>query len=74
MTILRNGKVTESDVNIMFEIINHRYLNNKSIIISSELFQEDLLKFDEAIGSRIIEMCKGRIVEIRGIENNYRLN
>ena len=74
MTILRNGKVTESDVNIMFEIINHRYLNNKSIIISSELFQEDLLKFDEAIGSRIIEMCKCRIVEIRGIENNYRLN
>lgn len=67
------GKVTEADINIMFEIINHRYLNGKPIIISSELLQEDLLKFDEAIGSRIIEMCKGRIVEIRGIENNYRL-
>ena len=72
--ILLNGKVTEADINIMFEIINHRYLNGKPLIISSELFQEDLLKFDEAIGSRIIEMCKGRIVEIRGIENNYRLN
>lgn len=72
--ILLNGKVTEADINIMFEIINYRYLNGKPIIISSELFQEDLLKFDEAIGSRIIEMCKGRIVEIRGIENNYRLS
>lgn len=67
------GKITESDINIMFEIINYRYLNLKPIIISSELTQSRLLDFDEAVGSRIIEMCKGRITEIIGIENNYRL-
>lgn len=68
------GKTTESDINIMFEIINYRYLNNKPIILSSELTQNRLLDFDEAIGSRIIEMSKGKIVETKGIENNYRLN
>lgn len=67
------GKTTESDVNIMFEIINYRYLNSKPIIISSELTINKLLDFDEAVGSRIIEMCKGRTVEIIGIDNNYRL-
>lgn len=71
--ILQNGKTTESDINIMFEIINYRYLNSKAIIVSSELTQDRLLDFDEAVGSRIIEMCKGRISEIEGIENNYRL-
>lgn len=67
------GKITESDINIMFEIINYRYLNAKPIILSSELIQNRLLDFDEAVGSRIIEMCKGRIAEVEGIENNYRL-
>lgn len=57
----------------MFEIINYRYLNSKAIIVSSELTQNRLLDFDEAVGSRIIEMCKGRIGEVTGIENNYRL-
>lgn len=57
----------------MFEIINYRYLNSKAIIVSSELTQDRLLDFDEAIGSRIIEMCKSRIGEAIGIENNYRL-
>ena len=71
--ILLNGKTTESDINIMFEIINYRYLNSKAIIISSELTQDRLLDFDEAVGSRIIEMCKNRISEVAGIENNYRL-
>lgn len=68
------GKTTESDTNIMFEIINFRYLNRKPIILSSELLQDDLLDFDEAVGSRLIEMAKGRIIEAKGIENNYRIN
>ena len=67
------GKTTESDINIMFEIINYRYLNSKPIIVSSEMTQDKLLDFDEAVGSRIIEMARGRIGEVIGIENNYRL-
>jgi DNA replication protein DnaC len=70
---LFKGKITESDINIMFEIVNHRYLKNMPIIISSEFPAEKLLDFDEAIGSRILEMCRNYTVEITGRENNYRL-
>lgn len=70
---LFKGKITESDINIMFEIINHRYLNNLPIIVSSEYAADKLLDFDEAVGSRILQMCKGYTVQIEGRENNYRL-
>lgn len=68
------GKVTEADKNIMFEIINYRYINHLPLIISSEYGLNDLLNYDEAIGSRIYEMCKDYIVETaKDIKNNYRL-
>jgi DNA replication protein DnaC len=70
---LYKGKLTESDINITFEIINYRYMKNLPMIISSEFTIEKLLYFDEGIGSRILEMCKNFIVEIQGKENNYRL-
>ena len=70
---LFKGKKTESDLNIMFEIINHRYLKNMPMIISSELLIDDLIEFDEATGSRIVEMCRGRILELTGKDMNYRL-
>lgn len=70
---LFKGKVTESDINIMFEIINHRYLNYLPIIVSTEFTMERMLNFDEAVGSRIYEMCKDYTVQIEGKENNYRL-
>ncbi len=70
---LYKGKVNETDVNIMFELINYRYLNRLPIIVSTEFTVERLLAFDEAIGSRLYEMSKGYIVEIKGTENNYRL-
>ncbi|MBR1744375.1 MAG: ATP-binding protein [Lachnospiraceae bacterium] len=71
---LLKGRLTESDVNIMYEIVNYRYMNNMPIIISTEKEPNDLLVFDEAIGSRIIEMCRGNIIQFRGKELNYRLN
>lgn len=70
---LYKGKVNETDVNIMFELINYRYLNHLPIIVSTEFTVEKLLSFDEAIGSRIYEMSKNYIVEIEGTQNNYRL-
>ena len=70
---LFKGKITDSDINIMFELINHRYFNNLPIIISSELSVSRLLGVDEALGSRLIEMTKGRVVELRGRELNYRM-
>ncbi|SFA70692.1 DNA replication protein DnaC [Clostridium frigidicarnis] len=70
---LYKGKINESDINIMFEIINYRYLNRLPIIVSSEFVMERMLNFDEGIGSRIYQMCKDYIIEIEGKENNYRL-
>ena len=70
---LFKGNVNKADINIMFEIINHRYINKLPIIVSTEYLVEEMLSFDEAIGSRIYEMSKDFIVEIRGKENNYRL-
>lgn len=71
---LLKGKLTETDINIMYEIVNYRYMNNMPIIISTEKAPKDLLVFDEAIGSRIIEMCRGNIVQLQGKELNYRLS
>lgn len=71
---LFKGKINESDINIMFEIINYRYLNHLPMIINSEFEIEKLLYFDEAIGSRIYEMCKDFMVEIKKDQrNNFRL-
>lgn len=70
---LLKGRLTETDVNIMYEIINYRYMNNLPIIISTEKSLEELLDFDEAVGSRMIEMCRGNIVTLQGKNLNYRL-
>ena len=67
------GKTTEADVNIVYEIVNHRYNNRLSIILSTEKNLDDLIRFDEAIASRLIEMCRGHIVVFKGSNLNYRL-
>jgi DNA replication protein DnaC len=71
---LFKGKINESDINIIFEIINYRYLNFLPIIVSSEFSVDKLLVFDEGVGSRVYEMAKDYVVEIeKDISNNYRL-
>lgn len=70
---LFKGKLTDTDKNIMFEILNSRYLAHLPIIVSSEFSIDRLIDFDEAIGSRIVEMCKDYIFQFEGQENNYRL-
>lgn len=71
---LLKGRLTDTDINIMYEIVNYRYMNNMPIIISAEKTPNELLAFDEAIGSRLIEMCRGNIIQFHGKELNYRLN
>jgi DNA replication protein DnaC len=71
---LFKGKINDSDINVMFEIINYRYLNFLPIVVSSEFSIDKLLNFDEGVGSRIYEMAKDYVVEIeQDIRNNYRL-
>lgn len=70
---LFKGKINESDVNIMYELVNHRYLKRLPIIVSTEMTQQQLLNIDEALGSRIIEMCKGNIITFKNDVPNHRL-
>lgn len=63
------------DLNLAFELINHRYGNRNLItIISCEHFIDDLMSFDEAIASRIYQRSKGFASPIeRKLERNYRM-
>lgn len=70
---LLKGRLTEADLNILYELVNYRYMHNKPMVISTEKTPESLVDFDEAVGSRILEMCRGNIVIFRGQELNYRL-
>jgi len=67
------GRLTEADINILYEIINYRYMNYLPVIVSTEKSVQEILAFDQAIGSRIIEMCHGGIVEFKGEKLNHRL-
>ena len=71
---LLKGRLTDADINIMYEIVNYRYMNNLPVIISTEKTPNELIEFDEAIGSRLLEMCRGNIIHLHGKELNYRLN
>lgn len=70
---LFKGSITKSDINIMFEIVNFRYFNYLPVIVSCEREVEELLDIDEAVGSRLIEMSKGSVVEFKGRKLNYRV-
>lgn len=70
------GNVDKEELEIIYEIINHRYNSskNKSVIITTELDLPKLLQVDEALGSRLVEMCKEYIIEFNeGYDNNFRL-
>lgn len=49
--------VTATDLQIMFQLINGRYINKKSTLFSSEYSLMNMIAIDEAIGTRIFEMC-----------------
>lgn len=64
---------TVGDVNIAFEIINHRYNDtDKLTIISTERSVGQLLEIDEAVGSRIYERSTGFYLPLEG-KRNWRL-
>lgn len=64
---------TDSDIRIMMEIINYRYINYLPTMISSELFIDDLINVDMALGGRIKEMTEKFLFQVVGVENNYRM-
>jgi len=65
---------TVADINLAFELINHRYITRLPTLISSERTPMELLEIDEATGSRIIEMAGQRVFCIeKNRSRNYRL-
>lgn len=57
-----------------FAVVNYRYMNNKPLLVSSERDIDQMCDIDEAIGSRINEMCRDfRVILRGGKEFNYRL-
>ena len=65
--------MTDADLNYIFQIINQRYLNQLPFICSSEKNPKQLIEYDEAIGSRMLEQAKGRVVYLDDKRLNHRL-
>lgn len=68
-------RATEWQVEQTYAVVNHRYLNHKPIMVSSELTVDELADIDEALGTRIFEMCSDFTVVIKGDRKllNHRL-
>lgn len=70
----RPETVTDGDIALAFEILNHRYVNRLTTIISTERTMQELFAIDSAIGSRIFERTKGFRLEIgRDEKKNFRV-
>lgn len=48
-------KVQQWERDVMMELINYRYINRKTTIISSELYFNELVDVDDSVASRIFE-------------------
>ena len=74
---VRNGeKPTTGDINLAFEIINHRLLEKDKItIISSEKTLDEIMDYDEATMSRIYQKAGSYKFSIgKDRSKNFRLN
>lgn len=73
---VRNGEEpTNADINIAFELLNHRFLSKDKItIISSEKTIMELLQYDEATMSRVYQKAGRYKIDIKpDLNKNYRL-
>lgn len=68
------AKPTKADIRMAFDILSERYRNRLPTVISTERTAEELLDIDEAIGSRISEMARGKLYTIaRDPSRNMRM-
>lgn len=68
------GKYTEMDVTLAFDLLNYRYNNKLTTIITSELSFAKLMEIDSAVAGRIKERCGKYMQEIsKDDKKNYRL-
>lgn len=62
-----NGGLSMQDKQIMFDIINRRYMNQLPTIFSSELPLKKITEMDEGIGTRIEEMTGSYAIACTGV-------
>ncbi|WP_283696606.1 ATP-binding protein [Clostridium perfringens] len=74
---VRNGNViadmTEVDMKHIYPLLNYRYYNDLTTIISTECTPEMLEQLDGALAGRIMERVDKNIVIFHGEEFNYRM-
>lgn len=67
------GSLSGGDLNIAFELLNHRYIDRRKItIISSEMTLDRIIQWDAGIGGRIHERAQGFTFNLSG-KRNWRL-
>jgi len=66
------SRPSSADLNLAFEILNHRYINHLCTLLSTEKTVSQLLKIDTATASRIVERCGSHAYSVRE-GKNYRL-
>lgn len=65
---------SESDKKHAFELLNMRYVRGGITIITSERHLSDVMKLDEALGSRIKQMCGEYAINIAKADGrNFRI-
>ncbi|MFB4164785.1 ATP-binding protein [Alteribacillus sp. JSM 102045] len=71
----KKPRATDWQIEQTYAVVNHRYLNHMPVLISSELPIDQLVEVDEALATRIYEMCKDYLVLIQGdkFQLNHRL-
>ena len=67
------GNPNSTDLKYIYKIINTRYLKSMPIILSTELTIDEIISWDEAVGSRLVEMSQGNIITFNKNCDNYRL-
>ena len=68
----RTGTIQTQDLQIMFDIINSRYLNKAVTIFSSEFALNDIKNIDAALASRIYEMIGPYRLKCEGDNRRFK--
>lgn len=72
--IKKGDEPTKYEIKFLFSVVNYRYLNHLPMLVSSELTLDQVIFWDDAIGSRIFQMSRDYQVHLTdGVGLNYRL-
>ena len=69
---IKGSEMQSQDQQIMFDIINSRYVNRMPTIVSSEFPLDEITRADEGIGSRLKEMLEPYVYTVLGENRRLR--